>query len=88
MAGGPLPIGSTFDHGFELVLSEFVVPKKWEVYGRTSFVFGQFGNSYQYAPGVKWYPVGNHRVWLVAEEPSRRPGALANTSTAASAPIP
>jgi hypothetical protein len=37
------------------------------VYGRTSFVFGQFRNSYEYAPGIKWYIVGNHRVWLVAE---------------------
>ena len=33
----------------------------------TSFVFGQFRNSYEYAPGIKWYPVGNHRVWLVGE---------------------
>jgi hypothetical protein len=66
-ADGPLPLGETFDHGFETVLSEFVVPKKWEVYGRTSFVFGQFGNSYEYAPGIKWYPVGTHRVWLVGE---------------------
>ena len=48
-------------------LSKFVVPKKWELYGRTSFVFGQFGNSYEYAPGVKWYIVPNHRVWLVGE---------------------
>jgi hypothetical protein len=38
-----------------------------EVYGRTSFVFGQFNTSYEYAPGVKWYPLHNHRVWLVAE---------------------
>ena len=34
-AGGPLPIGSTFDHGFEMSVSGFVVPKKWELYGRT-----------------------------------------------------
>jgi len=66
-ADGPIPIGSTFDHGFEMVASKFVVPKKWEVYGRTSFVFGQFRNSYEYAPGVKWYPLNNHRVYVVAE---------------------
>ena len=66
-ADGPLPIGETFDHGFELVVSKFVVPKKWEVYGRGSMVFGQFRNSYEYAPGVKWYIAGNHRVYLVAE---------------------
>ncbi len=67
-ADGPLPLSETFDHGFELVVSQFVVPKKWELYGRTSFVFGQFRNSYEYAPGIKWYPLHyNHRVWVVAE---------------------
>ena len=66
-ADGPIPIGSTFDHGFEFILSKFLVPKKWEIYGRTSFVFGQFRNSYEYAPGIKYYLVSNHRVWLTAE---------------------
>jgi hypothetical protein len=66
-ADAPLPIGSTFDHGFEATVSQFIVPKKWELYGRTSFVFGQLRNSYEYAPGVKWYFVGSHRVRLVAE---------------------
>ena len=67
-ADGPIPVSETFDHGFEFVVGGFVVPKKWEVYGRTSFVFGQFRNSYEYAPGIKWYPLhNNHRVWVVAE---------------------
>jgi hypothetical protein len=66
-ADGPLSIHSTFDHGFEMVVRKFVVPRKWEVYGRTSFVFGQFGNSYEYAGGLKWYLVNNHRVWLMGE---------------------
>ncbi len=35
--------------------------------GRTSFVFGQFRNSYEWAPGIKWYPLGSHRVYVVAE---------------------
>ena len=39
-ADGPIPVASTFDHGFETVVGAFVVPKKWELYGRTSFVFG------------------------------------------------
>jgi hypothetical protein len=67
-ADGPIPVTETFDHGFEAVLSQFVLPKRLELYGRTSFVFGQFRNSYEYAPGVKWYLLpNNHRVWLVAE---------------------
>jgi hypothetical protein len=43
-ADGPIPVASTFDHGFETVVGAFVVPKKWELYGRP-FVFGQFRNS-------------------------------------------
>ena len=66
-ADGPIPISETFDHGFELVASQFVVPKKLELYGRTSFVFGQFRNSYEWAPGFKWYPLSSHRVYVVAE---------------------
>jgi hypothetical protein len=66
-ADGPIPVTSTFDHGFETVVGAFVVPKKWELYGRASFVFGQFRNSYEYAPGVKWYPLRNHRVYVVGE---------------------
>jgi hypothetical protein len=45
----------------------FVDSKKWELYGRTSLVFGQFRNSYEYAPGVKWYPLRNRRVYIVGE---------------------
>lgn len=63
----PPPIGFPFDHGFEMTLSQSSVPKKWKLYGRTSFAFGQFRNSHEYAPGVKWYKLRNHRVRLVAE---------------------
>src|SRR5262245_25247670 len=40
----------------QLVISKLVVPNKWAVHGRTSFVFGQFGNSYEYA----WCQVISH----------------------------
>jgi hypothetical protein len=66
-ADGPIPVSETFDHGGEIVVSKFVVPRKWELYGRGSMVFGQFRNSYEYAPGVKWYPLRDHRVYVVAE---------------------
>ena len=44
-ADGPLPLASTFDHGGELSAGYFVVPKKWMLYGRGSWVRGQFGDS-------------------------------------------
>jgi hypothetical protein len=67
VADGPLPLKSTFDHGFELSAAKFVTPKNLMVYGRTSRVFGQFGNSWEYAGGVKWYFLPTERLWLSAE---------------------
>jgi len=66
-ADGPIPITSTYDHGYELSASYFVVPKKLLVYVRSSQVFGQFGNSYEYAGGVKWHFLPTERLWLNAE---------------------
>jgi hypothetical protein len=66
-ADGPLPLSSTFDHGFELSGSYFVIPRKLMVYGRGSKVFGQFGNSWEYAGGVKWHFLRTERLWLNAE---------------------
>jgi hypothetical protein len=66
-ADGPLPLTSTFDHGFELSVGGFVLPKRMTLYGRGSMVFGEFGDSWEYAGGVKWYPVSTERFWLTAE---------------------
>lgn len=67
VADGPIPVTSTFDHGYELSASYFVVPKKVLLYGKSSQVFGQFGNSYEYAGGVKWHFLPTERLWLNAE---------------------
>ena len=66
-ADGPMPVTSTFDHGYELSASYFVIPKDLLVYARDSQVFGQFGNSYEYAGGAKWFFLPTDRVWLSAE---------------------
>jgi hypothetical protein len=66
-ADGPLPLASTFDHGFELTAGHFVVPKTLVLYGRGSKVFGQFANPYEYAGGLKWYFLPTERVWLTGE---------------------
>ncbi|HEU4713188.1 MAG TPA: hypothetical protein VFS76_16570 [Pyrinomonadaceae bacterium] len=66
-ADGPLPIASTFDHGFELSAGKFVVPKKLMVYVRGSAIFGQFADSHEYAGGLKWHFLPTERLWLSAE---------------------
>ena len=67
VADGPIPVTSTFDHGYELSAGHFVIPKKLMIYARGSQVFGQFGNSYEYAGGAKWHFVNTERLWLNAE---------------------
>jgi hypothetical protein len=66
-ADGPLPLASTFDHGGELSASYFAIPKRLGVYGRSSAVFGQFGNSWEYAGGVKLHFLPTERWWLQGE---------------------
>jgi hypothetical protein len=66
-ADGPLPVASTFDHGTELSAGYFVDPKKVMVYGRGSWVRGEFGNSYEYGGGVKWHFLPTERLWLNTE---------------------
>jgi len=66
-ADGPLPLSSTFDHGFELSGGKFVIPKTLMLYVRGSAVFGQFGDSHEYAGGLKWHFLPTERLWLSAE---------------------
>jgi len=66
-ADGPLPLASTFDHGFELSTGKFIVPKKVMLYVRGSKVFGQFANPYEYGGGFKWYFLPTERLWMTGE---------------------
>jgi hypothetical protein len=64
---GPLPLASTFDHGGEVSAGYFVEPKKVMLYGRGSWVRGEFGDSYEYGGGVKWFFLPTERLWLNTE---------------------
>jgi hypothetical protein len=66
-ADGPLPLSSTLDHGAELTVGQFVQPKTVMVYGRGSWVRGEFGDSHEYGGGVKWYFLPTERLWLNGE---------------------
>jgi hypothetical protein len=67
VADGVIPIQSMNDHGFELSASYFVVPRKVAVYGRGSAVYGEFGDSWEYAAGVKWHFLDTERMWVSGE---------------------
>ena len=66
-ADGPLPVASTFDHGAEISAGFFVKPKKVMLYGRGSWVHGEFGDSSEYGGGAKWHYLPTERLWLTTE---------------------
>ena len=66
-ADGPLPLASTLDHGAEISAGYFLQPKKVMLYGRGSWVRGQFGDSHEYGGGVKWFFLPTERLWLNTE---------------------
>ena len=66
VANGPLPISSTFDHGFEVSVANFFF-SDCELYARTSFVFGEFRDSYEYCAGFNWYPFSNRGLRICGE---------------------
>jgi hypothetical protein len=53
-ADGPLPIESMRDRGAEITVGQFVNPKKVMVYGRGSWVRGEFRDSHEVGGGLKW----------------------------------
>lgn len=57
---GPLPLSKFFDHGFYAEVGYFLVPRRIEICGRMSQVFGPFGDGQEYAAGVNWFVNGTH----------------------------
>jgi hypothetical protein len=64
---GVVPLSQTFDNGFEASLGYFLIPHTFELYGRTSAVFGQFRDSSEYAMGFNWHPWHNRGFRIISE---------------------
>jgi hypothetical protein len=79
VADGPLPVSLVVDKGFYVQGAFFPLPKKLEVYGATSQIFGDkdagFRNSSEYLAGVNFYPADtrNHRLNLQVIDVNRSP---------------
>jgi hypothetical protein len=78
-ADGTLPVGSIHDTGFYIQAAFFPVPKKLEVYGATSQIYGDkkagFSNSSEYLVGMNYYPFNtrNHRLNVQVIDVNRSP---------------
>jgi len=79
VADGVLPVSLIVDKGFFVQAAFFPVPKKLEVYGGTSQIFGDkdagFGNSSEYLAGFNFYPADsrNHRFNIQVIDVNRSP---------------
>lgn len=65
-ADGPLPMATIRDHGFYVQVAQMVWPKRVEVYGATSYVYGDtrfnFQQSHEFLGGTNYYPVDSRNL--------------------------
>ncbi len=54
-ADGSLPVHSTFDHGFQVMASGMVLPQTVQLYTMGSYIFGDFGDSWEMTGGINWW---------------------------------
>ena len=64
VADGKLPVGAVRDYGFYVQLADMIVPKRFELYGATSYVFGQYGNPKEFIVGGNYYPWNTRNIRL------------------------
>ena len=53
---GTVPVGSLFDSGFQLQASTMLISKELQLYVSGSKIFGDYGDPYDVALGVNWFP--------------------------------
>jgi hypothetical protein len=65
--GGPVPMHSIYDHGFQLQAMQMVVPRRLGVYGTYGRVIDEFNrNPYELSGGLNFYPSGTRSLRLNA----------------------
>jgi hypothetical protein len=50
-----LPVHRMFDHGFQVLASAMLLPKTIQAYSMGSYIFGDFGDSWEMTAGVNWW---------------------------------
>jgi hypothetical protein len=53
---GRIPVSDLFDHGFQVQASAMLAPKQLQAYATGSYVFGQYGEPWDAAVGLNWFP--------------------------------
>lgn len=64
VANGPMPVTSVHDNGFYVQSSYMLIPKRFEIYGATSWVFSDYGKPKEYLGGTNYYPWDTRNIRL------------------------
>ncbi len=64
---GFIPVDEVKDHGYQLQASAMLVPRTWQAYLAHSKVYGDYGDPWDAAVGVNWFPYRNSQFRLNGE---------------------
>jgi len=64
VADGRLPVGVVRDSGFYVQVADMIVPKRFELYGATSYIFSNYGHPKEFIVGGNYYPWDTRNIRL------------------------
>ncbi len=64
---GDIPEDELFDHGFQLQVGSMLLPRTLQAYAAGSKIFGEYGDPWDLAVGLNWYP-NQRRLFRVNTE--------------------
>jgi hypothetical protein len=64
VAIGKMPVSEVRDSGFYVQAAYMLLPKRFELYGATSYVFGQYGDPKEFIVGTNYYPWNTRNIRL------------------------
>lgn len=64
---GDIPVDDLFDHGFQLQSSYMFIPEYLHGYVAGSKIFGEYGDPWDTAIGINWYPLHQRLVRVNSE---------------------
>jgi hypothetical protein len=77
---GVIPVDNLYDYGFEVQTSYMFLPRSVQGYIASSKIFGEYGDPWDTAVGVNWYPMRNRLVRVNGEILYTQDSAVGNSS--------
>jgi hypothetical protein len=77
---GEIPVDNLFDYGFEVQTGYMFLPRSVQGYIAASKIFGEYGDPWDTAVGINWYPMRNRFLRVNGEILYTRDSAVGNSS--------